>query len=111
MISPPPPPPKPIQHKHGVHAHAEEAPKGWEHVGRDGGRPKEDAACVGRNEPLQETPPSGGLGGRVQRHQEGWALTDRCAGQCDDEVSHKDLCESSASREPKPTVAKVSPTK
>ena len=40
------PPPKPIHHKHGVHAHAEEAPEGWEHVGHDSGRPDEDAACV-----------------------------------------------------------------
>ncbi len=45
MISPPPPP-KPIHHEQGVHAHLEEAPEGWEHVGHDGGRLDEDAACV-----------------------------------------------------------------
>jgi hypothetical protein len=36
------PSPKPIHH----HAHLEEAPEGWEHVGRDGGRLDEDAAWV-----------------------------------------------------------------
>jgi hypothetical protein len=40
------PSPKPIDRKHVDHAHLEEAPEGWEHVGRDGGRLDEDAACV-----------------------------------------------------------------
>ncbi len=39
---------------------------------------------------------------------EDWALVDRCAGQYDDEDSHKDLCEPSALLEPTPTEANAS---
>jgi len=37
-----------------------------------------------------------------------WALVVRCAGQCDDEVSHDDLCEPSALLEPTPMEANAS---
>ena len=37
-----------------------------------------------------------------------WALVDRCAGQCDDEVSHDDLCEPLALFEPTPMKANAS---
>ena len=39
---------------------------------------------------------------------EDWALVERCAGQCDGEVSHEDLCEPSALLEPTLTEAKAS---
>ena len=34
---------------------------------------------------------------------EDWALVDHCAGQCDNEASHNDLCEPLALLEPTPT--------
>ena len=60
--------------------------------------------------PSQETPPSCWLGGRVWRRPEDWAPVDRCAGQCDDEALHDELCKPLALVEPTPTDAMSSPT-
>ena len=59
--------------------------------------------------PSQETPPSWWLGGRVWRRPEDWAPVDRCAGQCDDEALHDELCKPLALVEPMPTDAMSSP--
>ena len=40
---------------------------------------------------------------------EDWVLVDRCAGQCDDEASHDDLCKPLALLEPTPTEAMALP--
>ena len=59
--------------------------------------------------PLQETPPSCRLGGRVCCRPEDWAPVDRCAGQFDDKALHVDFCPPLAASEPPPTVAMASP--
>ena len=50
--------------------------------------------------PLQETPPSCRLGGRVCSHPEDWAPVGRCAGQFDNEALHVDFCQPLAVSEP-----------
>jgi hypothetical protein len=50
--------------------------------------------------PLQETPPSCRLGGRVCPCPEDWAPVDRCACQFDNEALHIDFCQPLAVSEP-----------